>query len=233
MRLIGLHGRYHSGKDEVFSILDKDSQERGELALRRAFADPLKISGMRALGLNMFVENDFDGRLVDLANQVKETGRVSVSWETPEGELVSFAITGRELWQLYGTEAHRATDLGHSFHPNFWVDNLLPLDGEPGKYDTADVKIPAFWKSFAESWAGFADYAVVTDVRFPNEAQRIRELGGEIWWINAEDRIGPNVDGHSSETKLDDSLIDKVIDNNHDLESLKTRVLDAIDDYPE
>lgn len=229
MRLIGLHGRYGSGKDEVFSVLDKDTQDRGELALRRAFADPLKISGLRALGLGSgeYEHSDF----IALANSIKDSGRVSVSWVDHKGALRSSVITGRELWQLYGTEAHRADDLGHSFGPNFWVDNLLPEPTTPSEYDTADVKVPTWYHSFKESWAGFADWAVITDVRFPNEANRILDCGGEVWLIDADTRQGPNKDGHASEVRLDEKLITRTIDNNGPLDELHDHVFQAMDAY--
>jgi hypothetical protein len=227
MRLIGLTGEYGWGKDEAFAVLDRDTQARGQLAIRHAFADPLKISGLRAMGLGKgdYTHEDF----IALANSIKDTGRVSVSWIDHKGAMRSSTITGREFWQLYGTEAHRADDLGRSFGPNFWVDNLLPLDSPPGEYDTAAVKVPAWYHSFKESWAGFADYAVVTDVRFPNEADRIHELGGEVWLVDASERVGTNSDKHVSELGLPRKMVDRVIDNNGDLSMLETRVLNALD----
>lgn len=222
MKLIGLHGRYGSGKDEVFSILDKDTQSRGQLALRRAFADPLKISGLRALGLGAgdYTHADF----IALANSIKETGRVSISWIDHKGAMRSQTITGREMWQLYGTEAHRADDLGYSFGPNFWVDNLLPDEND------GDL-VPTWYHSFKESWAGFADWAVITDVRFPNEANRILDCGGEVWLVDADKRQGPNQDGHASEVRLDEGLITRTIDNNGPLDELPDHVFQAMDAY--
>lgn len=78
----------------------------------------------------------------------------------------------RQFLQRYGTEAHR-----HVFGDDFWLDAALPLDRD---YSNA--------------------LYVVTDVRFENEADRIRSLGGSIIRI-----IGPetNTGSHVSEQTLD------------------------------
>jgi hypothetical protein len=57
------------------------------------------------------------------------------------------------------------------------------------------------------------DIAVVTDVRFPNEAERIKALGGQVWEIHRGDE---SCDTHSSETPLPADLIDRTIYNQHE-----------------
>lgn len=222
MKLIGLHARLHAGKDTAYEAIDKHAMSKDLLAVRRAFADPLKISGMRALGFPVDYDND---TLLYIANQIKETGRITVSYEHGSGELESRSITGRKLWQLYGTEAHRAEDLGSSFGTNFWVNNLLPLGEDRGH--------PAWAWNFTEDWAGFGDFCVVTDVRFSNEAERILELGGEVWKIDAENRLGPNEDGHASEQPLDDEWITREIDNNGSIEDFHANVIAALEEGTE
>lgn len=223
VRLIGLHARLHAGKDTAYDTISQEAEDNGKLAVRRAFADPLKISGMRALGFPLDYEQDV---LVFMANQIKETGRVTVSWEDSFGNIQSVAISGRKLWQLYGTEAHRADDLGASFGEQFWVDNLLPL----GERTTSVGTVPNWWDHFKEDWAGYANYAVVTDVRFPNEAERILELGGEVWKIDADYRLGENTDEHESEKPLPDGYVTRIIDNNGSLEEFELQLKEALAD---
>lgn len=235
MKLIGLTGEYGWGKDAVWEIIDTETQRTGQLALRRAFADPLKISGLRALGLgneDEYTHEDY----IALANSIKDSGHVTVSWVDHKGALRASAITGRALWQLYGTEAHRVEDLGFSFKPNFWVDNILP-EGEiviNGAVEDHDYGTrPKWWYSFQEGWAGFADYAIIPDVRFENEADRIHACGGEVWLVDAAERIGHNGDGHPSESGLPREMIDRVIDNNQGFEELELNTyvaMAALDD---
>lgn len=62
------------------------------------------------------------------------------------------------------------------------------------------------------------DKVVVTDVRFKNEAARIKNMGGQIWRINRIN-VGPAND-HISEVDLDDWSFDAVITNNSDMPNL-------------
>ena len=72
---------------------------------------------------------------------------------------------------------------------------------------------------------------VVTDVRFPNEANAIVKRGGMVLRINRPG-IGPkaNADGevHASETALDDWRFDYVLQNDGTLEELHAEVLFAV-----
>ena len=65
---------------------------------------------------------------------------------------------------------------------------------------------------------------VITDVRFPNEAAMVRQLGGQIWQIKR-----PGVEaggtGHASDTAGDEFGAEVVIGNTRDLEWLRMRVL--------
>lgn len=227
MRLIGLNARKEGGKDTAFAFIRAFAQERNQTAMRRAFADPLKISGMRALG---FHKLGFpDSFLLEMSNILKENGTVKVEWDTISpitGDLIpqQHKITGRELWQFYGTEAHRADDLGQSFGVDFWVDNVLPLGGTSLQLGFDD---PAWMDSFVANDRA-AEYAVVTDVRFPNEAQRVLELGGEVWEIDSDTRIDEPRDDHPSEAPLPRDLVTRVIDNNGTLAEFERSVREAL-----
>lgn len=66
---------------------------------------------------------------------------------------------------------------------------------------------------------------VITDVRFPNEAKLIKELGGEVWRIEREG-FGP-VNGHPSETALDDWPFDAIVANEGDLTTYTNTVAET------
>lgn len=69
--------------------------------------------------------------------------------------------------------------------------------------------------------------AVFSDVRFPNEAGAIKKAGGAVWRIE-RDGYGP-VNGHVSETALDDFEFDWYLYNNSDLGALGRNIADALD----
>lgn len=64
--------------------------------------------------------------------------------------------------------------------------------------------------------------AIISDVRFPNEAKAIKELGGVI--IRVE-RVGlESNDTHSSETAMREIAPDYIIENTKGLKELKNAV---------
>lgn len=98
----------------------------------------------------------------------------------------------RGLLQRFGTEVGR-----NMFGEDFWVDASLRSIPDGSK-------------------------VVFADVRFPNEADTIRELGGKVWRIN---RIGFNAaNDHISEHALDEYKFDLVVDNNSSIEYLYNKV---------
>ena len=64
---------------------------------------------------------------------------------------------------------------------------------------------------------------VFTDVRFPNEAGAVRDRGGVLWRIDRPG-YGP-VNGHPSETAIDDYDFDRRIVNDGTLDDLRVAVL--------
>lgn len=100
----------------------------------------------------------------------------------------------RHLLQRLGTDVGRDI-LGH----DIWLRATLP-DGDYSKRRL-----------------------VVTDVRFPNEADRIKELSGQIWRIHRPGVMPAHA--HVSDTSLDDyDKFDAHIDNNSSIEDL-TRIV--------
>jgi hypothetical protein len=123
MEIIGIHGPSRSGKDTICDILiDRFPLIRFE---RQGFADALKISAAKAIGL----EGD-DKELIAKMNRIKESGQV----KSPFG-----MISGRKFLQLYGTEAHR-----NMFGDGFWLDQVIAQPHNPrlrlnGNHRTGDV----------------------------------------------------------------------------------------------
>lgn len=63
---------------------------------------------------------------------------------------------------------------------------------------------------------------VVTDVRFPNEANAIRAIGGVVYRVERAGVVAVN--GHISETALDGYSFDGIIENNGTIEQLHATV---------
>lgn len=115
----------------------------------------------------------------------------------------------REYLQRYGTEAHR--DI---FGYDFWVDQVQDeLDAHKNGTIT-----------------------VVTDTRFPNEARRILESGGQVVRIVGPDDVETATDGHASEESLPADLIDEYISNQSrdgDFSFLVEQLTDLVKDIEE
>jgi hypothetical protein len=71
---------------------------------------------------------------------------------------------------------------------------------------------------------------VIPDVRFVNEARRIREVGGQVWRVrrcaSTETQGGATPDTHASEREQFSSAMDKYVA--HDIENLPTMNLTAL-----
>jgi hypothetical protein len=67
---------------------------------------------------------------------------------------------------------------------------------------------------------------VFADVRFPNEGDAIRALGGKIIRINRPG-VGP-VNGHTSETAMDNYPYDVILENVSDVEGLRMLMSDVL-----
>lgn len=218
-RLIGISGLKTAGKDTTYQIIAE--QRHG--VKRAAFADKLKIMAMRALGYD-----GTPGELISLANRLKEDGgRVDSCYldNAPfSGSLQPFGvnITGREYLQRFGGHAR---DL---FGENFWVDQVLPTP-PPTSPPTDKVmrRAAAYSRMSAiiDPWTlkprGEFKTLCVTDVRYPNEAERVLALGGEVWEVV---RPGLEPDGHASEQPLARELVTRVIDNSGTLGDLRNNV---------
>jgi hypothetical protein len=102
----------------------------------------------------------------------------------------------RRLLQTLGTEAGR-NHLGEQV----WVDA---------------------WRRDAGTLLGQGRDVCVSDMRFLNEAQAVRSLGGQIWRVL---RPGTARGEHLSESELDQIVPDRVIQNGSSLEDLTRRVM--------
>lgn len=128
-------------------------------------------------------------------------------------QIGSELLTRRKMLQLIGTEAIR-----NNVHSNFWVnalftkyigDNVFTVTEVDGMSGTQELVYP--------NW-------IITDMRFPNEMQAVKERGGIT--IRVERNV--TKDGkpiireneHESETVLDEFPFHYIIDNGYNLKLL-------------
>jgi hypothetical protein len=212
-QLIGIAGFKRSGKNTVADLISANyRKDEGATVVSVGFADKLKIAAMKAIGFH----DRSDADLIALADSIKEGGHFSVLYDEPtlpipQGWEQEFS--GREYLQWFGTEAGRET-----FWDSFWIDLVLPsqlaLEGwENAGSEALDLRYAA-------------DLVVITDVRFENEAQRIKSLGGKIWQVT---RPGIEAGAHISEQPLPDKYIDVIIPNEGTINDLETKVTAALE----
>lgn len=101
------------------------------------------------------------------------------------------------------------TEWGRSINENIWIDNCLS-------------RIKAAEKQGCYmSGEPFVNNFFITDVRFPNEAEALRQNGFYLVKVNRNNRPQEERKTHSSENALNDyTNWDFVINNNDSLESL-------------
>jgi hypothetical protein len=107
-----------------------------------------------------------------------------------------FDMTSRQLQQLIGTEVFR-----NNFDTDVWVKSLF------NSYRANN------------NW-------IITDVRFPNEADHILNRGGKVIRINRPDV--DDGDTHLSETALDEyDRFTYIIDNNDTYDVYKSKIINV------
>lgn len=197
--LIGLTGHANAGKDTVAQLL---SIHTG--AARFAFADGVyqevarafDVSSTAVLGLRATKEIPIDCLAL---YRCMDRGFVDALPAHIRSEPYK-ARSPRNILQWWGTEYRRAQNPGH------WVaaaqQTILGLWAQPMPPSSI----------------------VVTDVRFPNEAELIRNLGGFIWKIERPG-AAPAPTGHISEVQGDEFRPDLTIGNVHDIRHLQSIVL--------
>jgi hypothetical protein len=173
----------------------------------------IKGSGKDTVGAYLLKEHGFERKafadplkksiaaLFDIpfkdVDTLKIDNEAKVEVTTSLGLGLHSGLSFREFLQRYGTEAHREI-----FGFDFWLDQTLPMGGYyPGRA------------------------IVVTDVRFRNEAERVRALGG-INWLVLRETVRPEetTPQHSSEVCDYLDLIDHGIDNNGTIDELGEKI---------
>jgi hypothetical protein len=131
----------------------------------------------------------------DLERQEFKELPMDSEWDYGDTDPKEF-YTYRYFLQRLGTEAMRDV-----MHKNVWI-NALYSD----------------YKSEISNW-------IITDTRFPNELEAVKNRGGITIRVNRGDG---NTGDHPSETALDNAEFDYVVDNDGTLEELEQKVREIL-----
>lgn len=108
--------------------------------------------------------------------------------------------TPRELAQWLGTDIYR-----NMFDRNIWIKNM-------------ELRIKKYLNSEMDT------LILITDVRFEDEAEFVKNIGGNIWKIDRSQIIPISSDFHESEDGISDNMVDIFFDNNRDIGFLEEQI---------
>lgn len=160
-----------------------------------------------------------------VTNHLVSKGWVEVSWAYPLKEII-----GRELFGLTSDQMYGSTENKEAIIPewNLSAREILQKVGTDmfRKYICDDFWVRIGVRSIQERLKKDPKTnIVISDTRFPNEAEAIKQLHGYLVWIHRENNPYAN-DRHPSETALDNyrgwNTILSATDG--DLEMLKAQI---------
>ena len=204
--IIGLTGPAGCGKDTVADLLRTHTG-----FYKHAFADHLRNEVCTAFGIEPLLltyrptkEEPHAALALAKCADHAFTGLLLQSslFDRFEGSVQAFMATPRsprQIMQLWGTEYRRGTNQG------YWTGHVVSQVNYQCK--------------------NFNLRHVITDVRFENEAQAVRNMGGVIWQVKRPDLTVNTT--HSSESDGSQFAPDAVINNSHDIGHLQSLVMGA------
>jgi hypothetical protein len=204
--IISLSGYSGSGKDTVGTIIQYLKANPLNTSLEDVLDFPLTHQWWLEESSGWEIKK-WAGKLKTIASML--TGIPKEKFEDQEFKKTMLGsewnMTVRDFLQKLGTDAIR-----DGLHTNAWV-NALMADYIPTQVQWSDGPIGGYEDGPLPNW-------IITDTRFPNEAQAIKEVGGLVIRV---DRPGVKpINNHPSEVGLDNWDFDYKIANVSDLKAL-------------
>lgn len=197
--IIGITGKAQSGKDTACRIVQLVDYYRRLLEEE----EQLKVSeedfvlenlnnGTIFIG-SRWKKHAFADKLKECASLILGVSRESFEYNSFKESFTTLPLsnkegepmTNREFLQYFGTE------VGRNIDKDLWIKALMYSYGRDKE---------SHW--------------IIPDVRFPNEADAIRNAGGVLWKIERE---GSGAGNHISEKLIDNIRVDIIIENNLDM----------------
>lgn len=204
--IIGLAGFAGTGKDTVADLL-RTHVRFGKCA----FADQLRYEVAEAFSIEPSLLTDRVTKEVPhpamALAQCKNNefvgallrGAVYDQFDGSAEDFLTAPRSPRQIMQLWGTEFRRSSDT------HYWTRQLTRQINDSVRHGNTRH--------------------VITDVRFENEAQAVRNMGGVIWQVNRPG-LATNT-SHSSESDGSQFKPNAVINNSHDIRHLQALVMGA------
>lgn len=202
-QIIALTGPASCGKDTAADLLATHAK-----FCKLAFADPLRAEVVEAFGVDMQMLTRRDTKETPTEQLALRNcsamgflgaigAHLSANGGHPPAGWLEVPRSPRQIMQWWGTEYRRRQN------PDFWASALA---------NRIKVRIETgVWRF------------VISDLRFPNEAAAIRQLGGQVWQIQ---RPGfGTTTGHSSDVDGSALRPDVVLINSRDVPHLQRLVL--------
>lgn len=125
----------------------------------------------------------------------------------------------RKIIDIYGWNGYKETS---------WGDSIREQLQYVGTDLARNILGPDVWVNATLQSISEEEDLVITDVRFPNEADAIRTRGGKVFLIQRRG-VGP-ANGHSSETALENYEFDDIIFNNGTLSEFHEKVKEMVNE---
>jgi hypothetical protein len=256
MNLIGINGYIGSGKDTIGSIIQDLTKptERVDLGgglfsreIRvspwetRKFAGKLKqiASLLTGIPIEKFEDQEFKKTFLpemwNYTGPSMDGGKYGICTD----DLGEQQMTVRQFLQKLGTEAMR-----DGLHTNVWVNALFAdYKAEVKHTHTTNEQM----ENIYTAWNEYPKW-IITDCRFPNEAQAIKDRGGVVVRVDRKEAAGEDAawmladipgasgywvksHGHPSEVSLDEWNFDYIVDNNNGLKELPVNVKNMLQNF--
>lgn len=206
-QIIGISGRLYAGKDAAGKIMKNllPVSPWEQPWEIKKYATKLKQVAALLLGVEVEMFEDHDFKASYLPDEWAYLPPIGEELLTDGIGLVFRKMTVREFLQKLGTDGIR-----DKVHKDAWVNGLF-----------SDFTKESKW--------------IITDMRFENEADRVRDLGGKTIRIIRPEQLHTTALLHPSETALDNFQFDYEIENSGTLQDLTKEVkkcLEMLDILP-
>lgn len=229
--IIGISGKLGSGKTQVAQIIYENLPTGSSVVVETTFGQHLRQFILACLGLPTHLNSpDFKATL-DRGNKDLPLHCIFGSLDLDDHHIM---VQTHLLMRNFNVRmcAGLKTKLIQTLR-----DKTLNLREVMQIVGTDIVR-----KAYPQAWVKLAEkeilrlkqeykHILVTDVRFPNEAKLVKDLGGEVIEIIRPNNPheGGGIQGHSSEQRLPPKLVDIELMNDGDLGDLRLKVVSIMD----